>query len=319
RVTFELRDEPKWDDGEMLSVDDVIFTAKASKCPFTDNPNYKPYWDNLETIEKDSVNTRKFTVVMKKVYMHNVAFWGDYPVIQRKFFDPQNLLAKYSFEQFDDLHSGLDKDKELKKWVNDFNSAKYGREVQNLQGLGPYKVTSWEAGQTITLTRKENYWGNADKSMYEASYPEKIIFKINRDPNSQMLEFKSQANDASTTLSTKTLVDLQGDSGFNKNYNSMFTDSYNYTYIGMNTKPDGIKHQKLFSDKNVRRAIALSIQTDDINRILNKGKNKRSVGPVSFLKPDFNTNLRPVPYDLEQAKKLLADAGWKDTDGDNIL
>src|SRR6185436_87480 len=42
RVTFELRDEPKWDDGEMLSVDDVIFTAKASKCPFTDNPNYKP-------------------------------------------------------------------------------------------------------------------------------------------------------------------------------------------------------------------------------------------------------------------------------------
>ncbi|HKR06975.1 MAG TPA: ABC transporter substrate-binding protein, partial [Bacteroidia bacterium] len=214
RVTFELRDEPRWDDGEQLSVDDIIFTAKASKCPFVDNPNYKPYWDNLKNIEKDSINPRKFTAVMKQTYMHNVAFWGDYPIMQRKFFDPHDLLSKYSFEQFDDSKSGLDNDKELKDWVNVFNSAKYGREIQNLPGLGPYKVTSWEAGQTITLMRKEKYWGNADKSIYEASYTEKIIFKVNRDPNSQMLEFKSQANDASTTLSTKTLIDLQSDSGF---------------------------------------------------------------------------------------------------------
>ncbi|HKR03374.1 MAG TPA: ABC transporter substrate-binding protein, partial [Bacteroidia bacterium] len=73
------------------------------------------------------------------------------------------------------------------------------------------------------------------------------------------------------------------------------------------------------TDKNVRRAIALSVPVDEMNRILNKGKNKRSVGPVSFLKPDFNSHLQPLPYDIEQAKKLLADAGWKDTDGDNIL
>ncbi|MEP7170430.1 MAG: ABC transporter substrate-binding protein [Bacteroidota bacterium] len=319
RVTFELRDEPRWDDGEQLSVDDVIFTAKASKCPFVDNPNYKPYWDNLKNIERDSLNPRKFIAVMKKTYMHNVAFWGDYPIMQRKFFDPQNLLSKYSFEKFDDPKSGLDTDKELKDWANVFNSAKYGREIQNLQGLGPYKVSSWEAGQTITLLRKEKFWGSADKSIYEAAYPEKIIFKINRDPNSQMLEFKSQADDASTTLSTKTLVELQSDSGFNKNYNSMFTDSYNYSYLAFNMKPDGIKHQKIFTDKNVRHAIALSVPIEDMNRILNKGKNKRAMGPVSFLKPDFNTNIKPLPYDLEQAKKLLADAGWKDTDGDNIL
>jgi peptide/nickel transport system substrate-binding protein len=319
RVTFELRTEPKWDNGEALSVDDVIFTAKASKCPFTDNPNFKPYWDNLKTIEKDSTNPLKFTAIMKQPYMHNVAFWGDYPLMQCKYYDPGNVLAKFSFEQFDDPKSKLENNKELKNWVNEFNSAKYGRDVNYLKGLGPYKVASWEAGQTLTLVRKENYWGNADHSIYESSYPEKIIFKVNRDANSQVLEFKSQADDASTTVSTKTLVDLQSDSSFNDNYNSMFTDSYNYSYIGMNMKPDGLKHKKLFTDKNVRRAIALLMPIDDINRILNKGKNKRSVGPVSFLKPDFNKNLKPLPNDIEQAKKLLNDAGWKDSDGDNIL
>jgi peptide/nickel transport system substrate-binding protein len=319
KVTFELREEPEWDDGEQLSVDDILFTVKANKCPYVDNPNNKPYWDNLKNIERDSANPRKFTAVMKQLYMHNVAFWGDYPILQRKFFDPQNLLSKFSFEQLDDPKFKLENNKELRDWANDFNSAKYGREIENLRGLGPYKISSWEAGQTITLVRKENYWGNADHSIYEAAYPDKIIFKINRDANSQTLEFKSQANDGSTTVSTKTLVDLQSDANFNANYNSMFTDSYNYTYIGMNTKPDGMKHKKLFTDKNVRRAIALLIPVDDINSILNKGKNKRAVGPVSFLKPDFNSQLQPLPHDIEQAKKLLADAGWKDTDGDNLL
>ncbi|MEO5570869.1 MAG: ABC transporter substrate-binding protein [Bacteroidia bacterium] len=319
KVTFELRDGPKWDDGEPLSVEDIIFTAKANKCPFVDNPNNKPYWDNLKNIERDSVNPRKFTAVMKQIYMHNVAFWGDYPIMQRKFIDPLNILSKFSFEQFDDPKSRLDHNKELRDWANNFNSAKFGREIENLQGLGPYKIISWEAGQTITLTRKESYWGNAQNSIYEASYPDKIIFKINRDVNSQILEFKSQADDASTTVSTKTLMELQSDTNFNANYNSMFTDSYNYTYIGMNTKPDGIKHKKLFTDKNVRRAIALLVPVNDINRILNKGKNKRSVGPVSFLKPDFNSTLKPLPCDIEEAKRLLTEAGWKDTDGDNIL
>lgn len=319
RITFELRDEPKWDDGEQLSVDDIVFTAKASKCPYVDNPNAKPYWDNLKTIEKDSLHPRKFTAVMKQTYMHNVAFWGDWPILQRKFFDPDNVLSKFSFEQFNDPKINLDKHKELRKWANEFNSAKFGREPQFLTGIGPYKVGAWDAGQTITLVRKTNHWTKGSENIYEASYPDKIIFKVNRDANSQMLEFKSQANDASSSIGTKTLLELQTDTTFNSNYHSKFVDTYFYTYAGMNMRPDGIKHKKFFTDKNVRRAVALLIPVDEMNKILNKGKNKRAIGPVSFLKPDFNADLQPLPYDVAQAKKLLADAGWKDTDGDNIL
>jgi ABC-type transport system substrate-binding protein len=41
QFTYELMDEPTWDNGEQLTVADVIFTFKAIKCPLTNNPHAK--------------------------------------------------------------------------------------------------------------------------------------------------------------------------------------------------------------------------------------------------------------------------------------
>ena len=42
----KLRKDARWDDGTPITTADVVFTAMASKCPVTDNPAAKPYWDN---------------------------------------------------------------------------------------------------------------------------------------------------------------------------------------------------------------------------------------------------------------------------------
>ena len=81
--TYELRTEPRWDDGSPLTMDDIIFTCKAIKCPLTNNPHAKPYWENLKEIKTDVSNPRRFTLVMKRPYIQNVAFLTDYPVLQR--------------------------------------------------------------------------------------------------------------------------------------------------------------------------------------------------------------------------------------------
>ncbi len=317
--TCELREEPRWDDGSRLTVADVIFTAKANKCPLTDNPHAKPYWDNLKEVVPDPQNDRKFTVIMKSPYIHNIIFWADWPIMQKTFFDKQDELSKYTFAQLDDTTLNAQANKTLSTWANEFNSSKYSRELEFLTGLGMYRVSAWDPGQSVTLQRKENHWTKNSESVYETSYPEKIIYRVNKDPNSTMLDFKGQVMDGSNLMSVKSLIELQQDSIFNRNYHSRFTDTFNYSYIGMNTRPDGVTHKKLFTDKNVRRAFAYLTPVDDLNQVINKGKNKRMVGPVSMLKKDFDSSLQPIPYDLEKGKKMLADAGWADSDGDQIL
>ncbi len=315
--TFELRDEPKWDDGKQLSVEDIIFTFKANKCPLMENPDTRESLMNIKDIIKDKNNNRKFTMVMKKIFNQNKSMTVDIPLMERTFVDGKDILSKYSFVQFDDEKFKADKEKELNDWANDFNSAKFGRDPKYFNGLGMYKITKWDEGQAITLEKKQNHWTKGSKNIFEAAYADKIILKINRDPNSLLLEFKSQDIDASTSISTKVLLELQKDSSFNANYNSQIVSTFNYAFIDINMKPDA-KHQKLFTDKRVRRAMALLTPVDEMNKILNYNVNKRIAGPVSPMKKEYNTDLKLLPFDVEQAKKLLDEAGWKDTDGDNI-
>ncbi len=315
----ELRSEVRWDDGSPITSADVIFTAMANKCPLTDNPHAKPYWGNLKNIIPDPANPLRFKVEMNTPYMHNLIFWGDWPIMQKSFFDKVNTLSKFTLQQFGDSTFKADQFPELVQWANEFNGSKYGREPQFLSGCGMYAVTAWDPGQSVTLTKKQNHWTGASETIYEKAFPEKIIYRVNKDPNSQMLDLKAQVFDGSNLLPTKTLLELQTDSNFNRNFHSRFTDSFNYTYIGMNMRPDGVKHKKLFTDKLVRRAMAHLTPVDDLNQVINKGINKRMTGPVSFLKKDFDTTLKLIPYDLQKGISMLAEAGWKDSDGDKIL
>ncbi|MBK7036311.1 MAG: hypothetical protein IPI31_05400 [Bacteroidetes bacterium] len=318
--SYTLRKDATWDNGEQITAEDAIFMLKANKCPLTNNPSLKSYFENIKNVVADPNDKFSFTIVMKKEYILNVAFLTDFPIIQRSYYDPQNILAQYSFEQFNDSTFNADGEQKLAAWANNFNDPKYGSDVNFLNGSGPYKVVEWTPGQTLTLERKKNHWTQklTDPTAYETSFPEKIIFKLDKDPNSQKLEIRAQTFDATTWLPTASVLELMQEPDFNKNYNIQFTDNFSFNYIGMNLKPDGTTHKKYFTDAKVRRAMAYLVPVEEIIRVVSYGYAKRQNGTISPLKKEYNNDLPLIPFDVEAAKKLLDEAGWKDTDGNNI-
>ena len=316
-LTFELRPGPHWDNGTPVTAADVIFTAKASKCPLVNNPASKPYFENVKNIIPDAVNSRKFTVVMKKPYFQNIGIWCDYPIIQRAFYDSSNVLSRYTFAQFDDPVFNLSQNKDIMQWAEWFNSRPSGTDPSMLSGAGPYTVEKWEPGQYITLRLKPQHWTHRSENYWEKSYPPKLIFRLNRDAAAQQLAFLGQEFDGGSSLSARTLFELRKDSAFNANYHSAFINTYCYTYIALNTKPSANHHIAL-SDKAVRKALAYAVPVERVIQMVNKGVNKRIAGPVSFLKKSCDTTLILLPYDPAKAGDLLQLAGWKDSDKDGI-
>ncbi len=315
-ITFQLREQARWDDGSPITSYDVEFTIKAGKCRLTDNAHQKAIWENVNSIRHGN-DGRTFTLRMKKPYIHNVAMWTDLAIIQKKFYDPQGLLDPFSIEQMED--SASVHWPQVERWAAVFNSGKFSRDIRYISGAGLYRITTWEAGQSITLTKKENHWSEGIDGLYFNARPEKIVFRIIRDPQAAMLDLLALQSDVSLSLSTRHLIQLREDSLFTRHYHSRFIDTYFYTYAAMNNRPEIAGRKKLFHQPAVRKAMAWLTPVDQMNRLINKGLNKRMIGPVSFLKKDFNKELKPLPYDPARAARYLSLAGWTDSDGNRIL
>ncbi|MBP9790549.1 MAG: hypothetical protein KBD57_08425, partial [Bacteroidia bacterium] len=142
------------------------------------------------------------------------------------------------------------------------------------------------------------------------------------DDNSQQLEFKNQNFDVSTNISMSSFLALNENEMFKKNYSSYLSPTFNYTYIGMNQRPQSMNRKQLFTDKETRRAIALSVPIDKITKLIYgqySDQCHQMITNVSPLKKEFNSSLKPLEVDLKAANKLLAEANWKDSDNDGIL
>jgi peptide/nickel transport system substrate-binding protein len=317
-LTFKIRKGITWDDKSQVTGNDIAFTIKASKCNLTNNVSNKFFFENVKDLIVDSLNNLQFTIVFKSASEYNLPMWCDYPILQESKYDFNNVLQAITFNQLNDSSFIQEKNKSLIQWANIFNSDAMGENAEMITGLGPYQLQKWERGQFISIVKKQNHWSSSLNDTLQLAYPEKITFRIAQDPAVQKTSFLSQLFDASGAFPTRLLFELQQDKVFSKNYHSRFIDTYGYTYIAMNMRPDGIKQNLILNDINVRRALAYSSQIDNMIKVVNKGINKRVAGPVAPLKKECNQDLKLIPFDLKKANDLLDKSGWKDSDNDGV-
>ncbi len=107
------------------------------------------------------------------------------------------------------------------------------------------------------------------------------------------------------------------------------TPGRDYDFLGWNNiDPEAyagppaatIRPHKLFGSSNVRRALTMAINRDELTRAYLGKHGQVAFGGVSPLfKWAYNDSLKPLSFDPQQSMALLEQEGWKDTDGDGIL
>jgi len=315
--TCILRKGMRWDSGKEVTAADAVFSFKALVCPGIEASDMKSIFANVESVEIDLYDPHSFSVRMKKRYFDNSNLLSYVVLLQRAFWDPKNQLAAYSFKQLAENTNAELIRKELSDFLSTFNHPDKSRLPAQQDGLGPYKLESWQTGSELVLQRKNTWWGDTSNLPQNQNNSERIVFKVIREMEPLILALKREEIDFSPELSAPALLRLQGKTAFNEAYFSGITNSFSYTYMGMNMKPEPGRIP-YFTNRQVRRAMALLMPVEEIIAVITKGKAYPIAGFILPGQQDYDNTSKPLQQDVEQAKSLLNEAGWIDTDGDNI-
>jgi len=277
-VTWKLRDDVYWADGEQVTADDVIFTWDA----IVDSGAWYSAMDYTESLEKID----EFTFIVH--YYEGYIF-------------PNYVLQFGGEDFFVYAEHYCDADQGFYEWDCD---------DQPLSS-GPYILTEWVADDHLTFDRNPNYFEEGKP------YIDQVIVKIVPEESvKQLMMLEGDADLHYWPAEPASVVYKQP--GNSAAYVKSPTERWVMRLIpNLYVKGDRETPHPFLSDKRVRQALRMAIDVDTvINDIfLSYGV---PVWTEFFRPPfDVCDIPRPV-FDLEGAAALLEDAGWTDTDDDGV-
>ncbi len=172
-------------------------------------------------------------------------------------------------------------------------------------GTGPYRFGEWKTGEKIVLTNNPDYFEGRP-------YLDRYIYRIIPDQSTMFLELQAGGIDMMglTPFQFHRKTDAPD---FKRQYNKYRYLSFSFTYLGYNLL------DPKFSDKRVRQAISYALNKEEIVDGVLMGLGVVANGPYKPGSWYYNPKVKPYPYDPNKARDMLAQSGWRDTDGDGVL
>lgn len=182
---------------------------------------------------------------------------------------------------------------------SDWNSADFNRYPI---GGGPYILDKYE-GDDVYLKANPNYFGKKPPL-------ETIIFKKTPDQQIEQQQLTNHEIDLGSIL-IQDLDKVGTEHPEVRQFRTAYGLSYNY--MGFNLK------SAFFKDLKVRQAIAHAINRQNLIDQVIKGHGALCNANIPPMSPFFNPDTKGYDYNIEEAKKLLAEAGWTDSNNDGIV
>ncbi len=312
--TYELFENATWSDGKPVTAQDVIFSFKTIfNLNIAEAAPYRPGYFFVTDISVDPANDKKFTVHTNEAYFVAETSINGMTILPAHVFDPENLMGKYTLADMITKGEELTEDADMKAFAELFTSAPYSRDGDKLIGSGAYQVRNWEEGQVITLSKIDNWWADEGHPNVSA-YPDSLIYRVSTDQATSINSLKDELIDVNVQVDANDFVELQSNEFIKEHYNFHTPDAFVYYYLAFNNEDPQL------SDKRVRRALTHLVDFDFlINEQFHGMATKMNNTPVLSSKPYFDKTLKAIEFDLNKAKTILDEAGWKDSNSNGTL
>ena len=285
-IRVHIRPDARFSDGEQVTAEDVRWTFKD----FIFNPSIeaertRSTLDQIEEVKVLGPKTVEF-VFNKALSFNMVSALGNY------------ILPKHFYEKFE--------------------PAQLNSSTGLLMGSGPFRLerldpsAQWSPGQDIVLVRNEKHWG-------PRSPLDKVRFKVVNDDLARLVAYTNGEGDQTLPTSPQ-FVSKTKEPDWDKNNQSLswINMRSGYSFIAWNQGPRNGKPTP-FGDKRVRQGLTLCLDREQMIRDIWEGIGVVAKGSVNPESPASDPKLKPWPFDPVKGKALLAEAGWKDRNGDGIL
>ncbi len=198
-------------------------------------------------------------------------------------------------------------------------------------GTGPYKLNTWKKNSIIKLERNDDYhesyypskgdrFTNEKKLLADSGkklpFIDKINFHIIKEAHTRWLNFNSKKIDLIVLTKDHFPLALDGKGNLNEDYKKQkielqIAPTLTFWWLAFN-----MTHPILGKNLKLRQAIAHAVNIDEYiesftNNIALKANSIYPPGVLGY-EP---THQLPFKYDVEKAKKLLAEAGYPNGKG----
>ena len=273
---FKLRKNVRWHDGSPFTADDVAFTISRA-------PNVPNSPSSFATFTRAIVDVKvvdPHTIILKTATPHVLmpSDLSSVRIVSRKFGE--------------------------KATTEDYNA---GRAAI---GTGPYKFQEYMPNQRIVLKANYGYWGGEEPW-------DVVTFKMLTNPAARVAALLSGDVQMIETVPTADITQLAKNPKFatvDKISNRVIyvhlqqsTDKSPPFVTGKDGKP---LDKNPFRDARVRKALSMAVNRDAIVSRVMEGKAVTAAQLLPDIFYGTSKKLKPMKFDPEGAKKLLAEAGY---------
>jgi peptide/nickel transport system substrate-binding protein len=304
KITFTLRNNLKWSDGQPLTSDDVVFTYNDIYL----NEAIPTDVRDILRIGKDG----KFPSI-KKIDKRRVEF--SIPEPFRPFLQNSGvpILPAHALRESLQTKDQDGKPKFLTTWGID-------TPPEQIIVNGPFKLERYDTSQRVILRRNPYYW-RKDTQGKPQPYIERIVWQIVESTDTSLLQFRSSGLDAvGVAPDYFSLLKVQEKQGDFQIYNGGPATSTSFMIFNLNQgkrngKPliDPIK-SRWFNNVYFRQAVAYAIDRQTMINNTFRGLGKPQNSPISVQSPYYlspEAGLKVYNYNPEKSKELLLRSGFK--------